>query len=78
MVFLSVLHSNVDEEDRPGFSTLCSHGAGVHGQQHPSSTPDDLGAVLRVSSSINHLQSGYARRRTLYEADGYIEGESRK
>ena len=78
MAFPSVLHSNVDEEDWPGFSTLRSHGAGVHGQQHASSTPDKLGAVLRVSSSRNHLQSGYARNRTLYEADGYIEGESRR
>ena len=78
MAFPSVLHSNVDEKDQPGFSTLCSHGAGVHGQQHPSSTPDELGAVLRVSSARNHLKSGYARHRTLYEADGYIEGESRR
>ena len=78
MAFRSVLHSNVDSEKWPALSTLFGQSAGVHGQQHASSTPDELGAVLRASYPRNHLQSRYARHRTLYQAHDYIEGESRR
>ena len=78
MALPAVLHTNVDAEEWPTFSLLCAHGAGIPGQKHPSSTPDELGAVLRVSSSRNHLPSGYDRHRPHNKADGYIEGESRR
>ena len=69
-------HASVAAEEWRSFSTLCAYSAGLHGQQYPSCSPDELGAILRVSSTRNYLQSGYALHRTRNQADGYIKGQS--